>query len=47
MCMGKEPAGAGRGEETHSRFEEEQIKYRWNHFESGKEGRAAGAVVNL
>lgn len=39
--------GAGRGkegllldeEETHSGLEEEQMKYRWRHFKSGKEGR--------
>lgn len=34
-------------EEAHSGFEEEQIKYRWSHFKSGREGRAVGAVVNL
>lgn len=47
--------GAGRGkegllldeEETHSGLEEEQMKYRWRHFKSGKERRAIRAVVNL
>lgn len=34
-------------EETHSGLEEEQIKYRWSHFKSGKGRRAVGAVVNL
>lgn len=55
LCSSVGGQGAGRGkegllrdeEETHSGLEEEQMKYRWRHCKSGKEGRAIGAVVNL
>lgn len=32
---------------TVSGTEEEQMKYAWNHFESAKQGRATGALMNF